>query len=71
MVLVCKCKLSGVLIIDSFLLNMRYTLGEEEYVEFSKQDQDKLIATNAQVATVSHLQIFISFFYNFNGYFLI
>lgn len=39
---------------------MRYTLGEEEYVEFSKQDQDKLIATNAQVATVKIVIFFMS-----------
>lgn len=35
-----------------FLFMFRYSLAEEEYVEFSKLEQDKIIATNAQTATV-------------------
>lgn len=44
--------LSALWSINSTTFESRYTLGDEEYVEFSKQDQDKLIATNAQVATI-------------------
>ncbi|XP_034255066.1 DDB1- and CUL4-associated factor 1 isoform X2 [Thrips palmi] len=48
--------LSALWSINNTTFESRYTLGDEEYVEFSKQDQDKLIATNAQIATIYDLE---------------
>lgn len=48
--------LSALWSINNTQFESKYSLGDEEYVEFSKHDQDKLIATNAQVATIYDLE---------------